>query len=140
MNLTVIVATLEGCPFDVIDNPETIEWLLREAVSAGGFTLLHSHVERFVPQGVTGAVVLSESHVNLHSWPEEGVLFVDLATCSSAQATRAAFERICDLIPHQSVRQQEIRYDGQQGGRPSSLSAGRLAVLPRENPSARKAG
>lgn len=108
MRLSAIVATLEGCPFHVLDDPQLIERLLAEAVRAGGFTLLHQYVHRFEPQGVTGAAVLSESHIALHSWPEEGVLFVDLATCSGEAATRAAFRRICELVPHKEVREREI--------------------------------
>jgi S-adenosylmethionine decarboxylase len=121
MNLSIIVATLEGCPFDVIDDPELIEQLLHEAIAAGGFTLLHSHVHRFQPQGVTGAAVLSESHLAVHSWPEEGVLFVDLATCSGDEATRAAFERICALVPHTGVRRRDLDYRGEEATQPSEL-------------------
>lgn len=112
MQLTIIVATLEGCAFEDLDDPVRVERALREAVAAGGFTLLHSHVHRFEPQGVTGAAVLSESHVALHSWPEHGVLFVDIATCSSAEATARAFQRICDLFPHQRVLRQDLGYQG----------------------------
>jgi S-adenosylmethionine decarboxylase len=121
MNLSIVVATLEGCPFELIDDPAFIERLLRETVTAGGFTLLHQHVHRFEPQGVTGAAVLSESHVAVHSWPEEGVLFVDLATCSGEAATRTAFARICELVPHTAVRRRDLDYQGGLAARPSDL-------------------
>ena len=103
MQLSVIVATLEGCPFAPLDDADLFAKLLDEAVAAGGLTLLHRHVHRFEPQGVTAAAVLSESHIALHSWPEHGLLFVDIATCSTPAATKAAFDRICALIPHGSV-------------------------------------
>ena len=108
MQLSIIVATLEGCPFDAIDDPALIDRALTEAIKAGGFTLIHKHVHEFAPQGVTGAAVLSESHIAVHSWPEEGVLFVDLATCSGEGATSAAFERLCALIPHAAVRRSDV--------------------------------
>ena len=119
MNLSVIVATLEGCPFDLLDDPTFVEHLLSEAVRAGGFTLLHHHVHRFSPQGVTGAAVLSESHVAVHSWPEHGLLFVDLATCSGEAATHAAFARICELVPHATIQRRDIDYQGHDGVAPS---------------------
>jgi S-adenosylmethionine decarboxylase len=115
MNLSIIVATLEGCPFALLDDPEFIDRLMSEAVAAGGFTLLHRHVHRFTPQGVTGAAVLSESHVAVHSWPEHGVLFVDLATCSGEAVTRAAFDRICALVPHRAVVRRDLDYHGHEG-------------------------
>lgn len=123
MQLHIIVATLEGCSFADLDDPGTIERALRESVEAGGFTLLHFHVHRFEPQGVTGAAVLSESHVALHSWPEHGVLFVDIATCSTAEATEAAFNRICEVFPHTEVKRQNIGYRG-----PGEVSVGAARV------------
>ncbi len=114
MQLSVIVATLEGCPFTALDDAELIDKVLGEAVKAGGFTLLHRYVHRFHPQGVTGAAVLSESHVAIHTWPEHGVLFIDIATCSGERPTEAAFERICALIPHATVRRHDVQY---QAGR-----------------------
>jgi len=110
MQLSIIVATLEGCPFDVLDDPALIDRAMREAVEAGGFTLLHSYVHQFEPQGVTGAAVLSESHVAIHTWPENGVMFIDLATCSGDAATCAAFDKICELIPHQRIKRDDIGY------------------------------
>ncbi|MBI5509501.1 MAG: adenosylmethionine decarboxylase [Deltaproteobacteria bacterium] len=122
MQLSIIVATLEGCPFDAIDDPALIDRALTEAVQAGGFTLLNKHVHEFEPQGVTGAAVLSESHIALHSWPETGVLFVDLATCSGAAATNAAFARICALIPHTTVRRHDVGYRGRTGRDQAALT------------------
>ena len=110
MQLSIIVATLEGCPFEILDDPEHVERLLRESIEVGGFTNLHTHVHRFEPQGVTGTAVLSESHIAVHSWPELGVLFVDMATCSGIEATNAAFDRICELVPHQRIKRQDIGY------------------------------
>jgi S-adenosylmethionine decarboxylase len=103
MQLSIIVATIEGCRFDQLDDVHFIEHLLVEAVSAGGLTMLHKHVHKFEPQGVTAAAVLSESHLAVHTWPENGLLFIDIATCSTAEATQAAFERVCALVPHTSI-------------------------------------
>ncbi len=118
MQLSIIVATLEGCNFKDLDDPTFVEQLLKEAVLAGGFTLLHQHVHQFTPQGVTGAAVLSESHIALHTWPEEGVLFVDIATCSGDEATSAAFAKICELTPHKKVNRQELGYQGPKMAKP----------------------
>ncbi len=115
MELSIIVATLEGCPPELLDDPAFIDRLMSEAIAAGNFTLLHHHVHRFSPQGVTGAAVLSESHIAVHSWPEHGMLFVDLATCSGEAATRAAFDRLCALVPHASVARRDLDYHGHEG-------------------------
>ena len=112
MQLSIIVATLEGCSFETLDNTEMFETALRQACAAGGFTMLNHYVHKFEPQGVTGAAVLSESHIALHSWPENGVLFIDIATCSGIEATEAAFHSICRLFPHTTIKRQDIGYRG----------------------------
>jgi S-adenosylmethionine decarboxylase len=122
MQLSIIVATLEGCPFAAIDDPALIDRALTEAIAAGGFTLIHKHVHEFAPQGVTGAAVLAESHIAVHSWPEEGVLFVDLATCSGEAATNAAFERLCAIIPHTTVRRRDVGYRSPAHAAPPSMT------------------
>jgi S-adenosylmethionine decarboxylase len=127
MRLNIIVATLEGCPFDRLDDPRFIDHLLREAVHAGGFTLLHTYVHEFEPQGVTGAAILSESHIAIHTWPENGTLFVDIATCSGDEATQKAFDRICELIPHREVRRQHVDYSSKSAAGPSTLQVRRQA-------------
>lgn len=124
MDLTIIVATLEGCSFSQLDNPSEIERALRESVEAGGFTMLNQYVHKFEPQGVTGAAVLSESHLALHSWPEHGVLFIDIATCSGVGRTEAAFDRICQIFDHARIKRQDIGYRGPgRVSRTSSASA-----------------
>lgn len=103
MDLHVFVGNLEGCAFDVLDDGTWLEQLLRDAVRIGGFHLLHLYVHRFEPQGITAAAVLSESHIAIHTWPEHGILFLDMATCSSPVAARAALDYILKTVPHTRV-------------------------------------
>lgn len=110
MDISVVVATLEGCSFADLDNEGLLHEVLTQAVGAGRFTELHRHVHHFDPQGVTAVVVLSESHIALHSWPEHGVLFVDIASCSGELASRAAFDRILALVPHARVSHDRHTY------------------------------
>ena len=103
MDVSLIVATFEGCNPEQINDPAFFERLLEESSRAGDFTVLHTCVHSFKPQGQTGVAVLAESHIAFHSWPESGTLFVDIGTCSGAQATEAAFKRISELVDHQRV-------------------------------------
>lgn len=111
MNLSVVVATLEGCSFSQLNDPAFMHRVLTAAVSAGNFTELHRYVHVFSPQGLTGAVILSESHIAVHTWPENGVLFVDIASCSGEVAARAAFESILRAVPHAVVKRDNLAYE-----------------------------
>lgn len=67
--------------------------VVREAMLEAA-TVVHAHVvgsmfRRFEPQGVTGVVVIAESHLSIHTWPEFGYAAVDLFTCGDGDPGRA---------------------------------------------------
>jgi S-adenosylmethionine decarboxylase len=65
-----------------LDNPQHIDEALREAAIIAGATILHSHFHHFTPNGgVSGVVVLAESHISIHTWPERDFAAVDIFMC-----------------------------------------------------------
>jgi len=99
MRMFVALAVFEGCPRAWLNSPDALRGALRDAVAAGAFTSLAEVVVPFSPQGVTACAVVSESHLALHSWPEEGRLFVDVASCGSPDNARRAVEAIARALP-----------------------------------------
>jgi S-adenosylmethionine decarboxylase len=99
MKLYIALAVYEGCPHAWLDDAEGLRGLLEGAVRAGDFTLFQIVVQRFQPHGVTACAVVGESHLSLHSWPEEGRLFVDIASCSTLESTRRALDAITRGLP-----------------------------------------
>ncbi len=68
-----------------LDDLSHIEQTLRDCVSAAGATLLHIHLHHFEPNGgVSGVAVLAESHISVHSWPENGFAALDIFMCGDA--------------------------------------------------------
>ena len=66
-----------------LNNPQEIETVLRNCAIRCGATILHSHMHHFNPQGVSGVVVLAESHISIHTWPETGYVALDIFMCGS---------------------------------------------------------
>jgi S-adenosylmethionine decarboxylase len=67
-----------------LDDPEHIDTKLREAAIATGATILHSHFHHFSPNGgVSGVVVLAESHISIHTWPERDFAALDIFVCGA---------------------------------------------------------
>lgn len=67
-----------------LDDPDHIDTSLCAAARAAGATILHSHFHHFSPNGgVSGVVVLAESHISIHTWPERGFAAVDLFMCGT---------------------------------------------------------
>ena len=65
-------------------DPAHIDQALREAALAAGATILHSHFHHFSPNGgVSGVVVLAESHISIHTWPERDFAAVDIFMCGA---------------------------------------------------------
>ena len=73
-----------------LDDPEHIDAALREAALAAGATILHSHFHHFTPNGgVSGVVVLAESHISIHTWPERDFAAVDIFMCGECDPHRS---------------------------------------------------
>ncbi|MBS4075127.1 adenosylmethionine decarboxylase [Ameyamaea chiangmaiensis] len=65
-----------------LDDPAKIDSTLCEAAVTAGATILHSHFHHFTPNGgVSGVVVLAESHISIHTWPERNYAAVDIFMC-----------------------------------------------------------
>lgn len=71
-----------GCNDEGIKRPATVKKFLCEAVSQGGGTIVKAVFHAFSPYGVSGVVVITESHVTIHTWPEHGYAAVDIFSCS----------------------------------------------------------
>ena len=81
-----LLADLYGVDPRKLIDAATIEALLRTSALAAGAQVLHSHFHTFgAGQGVTGVVLLAESHISIHTWPEFGFAAADIFMCGSAQ-------------------------------------------------------
>lgn len=76
-----ILAEFYGCAYDKLNDPETVKKFMIEAALVAGAEIKESVFHKFSPQGVSGVVVISESHLAIHTWPELGYAAVDVFTC-----------------------------------------------------------
>lgn len=78
-----------GCEHAVLDDARHLEEAMRDAAMAAGATVITTAFHRFAPQGVSGVVVIAESHLSIHTWPEHGYAAVDFYTCGACEPARA---------------------------------------------------
>src|SRR5215469_13024978 len=71
-----------------LNDMEHIDSVLRRCAEAAGATLLHVHLHRFQPDGVSGVAVLAESHIAIHTWPEAGYAALDVFMCGKTDPDR----------------------------------------------------
>jgi S-adenosylmethionine decarboxylase len=79
-----------------LDDENCLIDLLENAASASGATVVQTISKKFEPQGVTVLCLLSESHISIHTWPEEGKAAVDVYTCGDCNPKIG-----CDIIIQQ---------------------------------------
>jgi S-adenosylmethionine decarboxylase len=83
---THVLADLNGIAAEKLSDCALLETLLRDAAEAAGAHILFSHFHAFGEgQGVTGVVLLAESHITIHTWPECGFAAADIFMCGAAQ-------------------------------------------------------
>ena len=76
----------------IIDDSRKIEKILIEAVKRSKNTPLKLAIHKFSPQGITGVVLLAESHIALHTWPEFNYVAIDIFTCGGKAIPQKALE------------------------------------------------
>lgn len=80
---------LHGCDPRRLERTREVRTSMIEAVRAGHGTIVKALFHNFSPYGVSGVVVITESHVTVHTWPEHGYAAVDVFSCSGAVDHRA---------------------------------------------------
>jgi S-adenosylmethionine decarboxylase len=87
---------LYGCSSVLLNDELFLIDLIENAAIASGATVLKTVSHKFSPQGVTSICLLSESHISIHTWPEEGKAACDVYTCGECNPKIG-----CDIIIHQ---------------------------------------
>jgi S-adenosylmethionine decarboxylase len=95
-----ILADLYGVDAGALRDGVLLESMLRRAAHAAGARVLGSHFHSFgATDGVTGVVLLAESHISIHTWPESGLAAADIFMCGSADPERALALLVTELAP-----------------------------------------
>jgi S-adenosylmethionine decarboxylase proenzyme len=92
---------LKGVDSEKLDDIEFVEKVMLEAAMVCGATVLDHRSHHFEPQGVTVMILLAESHLSFHSWPERGAAAADFFSCSSKMDHRKIESQLREAFePH----------------------------------------
>lgn len=78
-----MLVDIKGIESEFLDSEERLSQAMVETVKSAGLTMLSYHCHKLIPKGVSCVGVLLESHISFHTWPDEGVITLDLFTCGS---------------------------------------------------------
>lgn len=110
-----------GCPADLpeMNRADALRRCCLDAVEAAGLTTVGERFHQFDPQGVTGAVILAESHLAVHTWPEIGSVTIDVYVCNfttdNSGKARQLFTELERSLKPERTRVQEIQRGGADG-------------------------
>ncbi|HHW26547.1 MAG TPA: S-adenosylmethionine decarboxylase proenzyme [Firmicutes bacterium] len=104
-----VLAEVYGCEFNVLNDLERIREIFVSAALSAGAEVRETAFHRFSPQGVSGVVVISESHLAIHTWPELGYAAVDVFTCGERVDPWVAVNAIVKEIGAGSVEASEVK-------------------------------
>ncbi|MFO1443989.1 S-adenosylmethionine decarboxylase proenzyme [Bacillus sp. Bva_UNVM-123] len=85
-----VISELWGCDFEKINDLDFIERTFVDAALKSGAEVREVAFHKFAPQGVSGVVIISESHLTIHSFPEHGYASIDVYTCGDLDPSIAA--------------------------------------------------
>ncbi len=105
-----VLAEFYDCDTGLLNDPEIIERFMNEAAEAAevsGATIVQSAFHMFSPHGVSGVVVVAESHLAVHTWPEYGYAAVDYFSCGPVDSG-AAIRLLQEKLSAEKVTTREI--------------------------------
>jgi S-adenosylmethionine decarboxylase proenzyme len=93
-----ILMEFNECALDILDDLVVLEKEMNEAAKASKATIIKSVFHQFSPQGVTGVIVVAESHLAIHTWPEHGYAAVEFFTCNLAKDYHKAYDHLAKVL------------------------------------------
>lgn len=109
-----ILAEFWGCRH--VDDPVRVQGALVAAADAAGATVLHVNLHHFGEgMGVTGVLMLSESHMSIHSWPEYSYAAIDVFVCGKADPHRAIASLERSFLPTRTEVREHLRGESERG-------------------------
>lgn len=104
-----ILVEFYDCNEDHINDVGYIENALIEATKASKATIITHNFHKFNPHGVSGVVVIAESHVSIHTWPEYGYAAVDIFTCGETIDPWIIQEYLKDSFESKNISSMEMK-------------------------------
>lgn len=104
-----ILVEFYDCDQSKINDVSYIENSLIQATKASKATIISHNFHKFSPYGISGVVVIAESHVTIHTWPEYNYAAVDIFTCGDTIDPWIIQEQLKDYFESKSVSSMEMK-------------------------------
>ena len=105
---THVLAELFGVRKDKLAEVSVVRELMHEIMRDSGFSAVGETFHQFEPHGVTGIILLSESHFSIHTWPEKEMLAADIFSCSGRENALKALKLLKSRFEPKKIKQKIV--------------------------------
>ena len=103
---TLVVADARAS-FDNLNSPEKLKESMLKAAKAGKLNIVDMNIHRFEPHGLSGVLILQESHFSVHTWPEHNYMAIDVFTCGEEGDPVKAMEVFLEAMD--AITEEEVK-------------------------------
>ncbi|MGY0693105.1 adenosylmethionine decarboxylase [Virgibacillus sp. FSP13] len=103
-----VITELWECNIDILNDMDLLERIFVDAALKAGAEVREVAFHKFAPHGVSGVVIISESHLTIHSFPEHGYASIDVYTCGNMIDPYVAVRHIVKLLEAETYEKVEI--------------------------------
>ncbi len=103
-----VLAEYFNCDKELLNNPKKLEEFMQQAAKEANATVISSSFRTFEPFGVSGVVIVAESHLAIHTWPEYGFAAVDFFTCGDTSNPWKAHEFLKSVLKPSHTEEKEV--------------------------------
>lgn len=98
-----------GCSPAIIGDPARTREILLQAARVGRMEVKTSYFFKFNPHGISGMLIIAESHISIHAWPEDGYAAVDVYVCGKNANPEKAIDSILEAFEARHAHITEIK-------------------------------
>ncbi|WP_456486296.1 adenosylmethionine decarboxylase [Candidatus Alkanophaga liquidiphilum] len=106
---THIIAEFYECPEELLKHAEAIKAIMDRAIEKSGLKKVGEAYYQFKPHGASGVILLSSSHISIHTWPELRYASLDIYSCESADKAKRAFDVCIEELKPQKIIYKEMK-------------------------------
>lgn len=104
-----VIVEMYDCNAEVLNDLDKVRREMLNAAEISGATIVGEAFHRFSPHGVSGAVIIAESHLSIHTWPEYRYAALDLFTCGDTVDPWKGFDHLQSILEATHVSHTELR-------------------------------
>ncbi|MCG2717737.1 MAG: adenosylmethionine decarboxylase [Nanoarchaeota archaeon] len=104
-----VLGNLNGCPVKLLERADIVLNLLNEVVVEAKLNKVGETSHQFDPYGATCVILLAESHISVHTWPENRIAVVDIFTCGKEGDAEKAFDVLLNKFKPKTTTKRSFR-------------------------------